>query len=533
MTKKPLSNVDLAWLRMDDPTNLMTITGIIILGAPLDAERFKATLENSFLSFRRFRQRVIWPRQPWRRPYWQDDPHFDLGAHFQKIILQPPGDQESLQDLISELMSMPLDPMRPLWEFYLVEEYGNGSALICRLHHAIADGLALVHVLLSMTNDSPDAPTPAPRWGEEEEVSWVPLEERVSQARKSVRETLVRTGDLLQQGVDVLGDPERTREYMRLGADLAAATGRLVLRWPDPQTLFKGPLGVKKRATWSVPMPLEEVKHIGRTFGGTVNDVLLTMLSGALRRYILSQGEPADHLSIRSVVPVNLRPVDLDDELGNQFGLVFLGLPIGVADPLRRLYRLKHNMDGLKSSSEAVAAFGILGLFGTLPPRLQDLGVSIFDTKGTAVMTNVPGPRQQLYLAGAPIEMMMAWVPQSGRIGLGVSIVSYCGKVFLGVATDAGLVPDPESILGFFYDEFEAMKSLAGETLQERSEIVAPMLSRLDETLRALDDMLEGKHTSAGTGPDRCKALTKSGRRCRNAPLPGGDYCRVHQGKDE
>jgi hypothetical protein len=159
------------------------------------------------------------------------------------------------------------------------------------------------------------------------------------------------------------------------------------------------------------------------------------------------------------------------------------------------------------------------------------VGIDIFDTKGTAVMTNVPGPRQQLYLAGAPIEMVMAWVPQSGRIGLGVSIISYNGQVYLGVATDEGLVPDPERILDNFYEEFEEMKSLAEETTEERSEIVAPMLSKLDEALQALDDILEARGADRGessTGNARCQALTRSGKRCKNSSLPGEDFCRVH-----
>ena len=334
---------------------------------------------------------------------------------------------------------------------------------------------------------------------------------------------------MMTSSADLLGDPERARETLRLGADMLAAAGRLVMRWPDPQTLFKGSLGIKKRAVWSAPFPLEDVKRVGRAFGGTVNDVLLSTMAGALRRYVHSRGEGIDGVNIRGVVPVNLRPIELDEDLGNQFGLVFLTLPIGVGDPLSRLYRLKSYMDELKSSAEAVAAFGILGVLGAVPLCLQDVGISIFDTKGTAVMTNVPGPRQQLYLAGAPIKMLMAWVPQSGRIGLGVSIISYDGQVFLGVATDEGLVPDPERILDYFSEEFEEIKSLAEKTVVERSEIVAPMLSSLDEALRTLDEVLEARGQGGKPASNaRCQALTRSGRQCKNSSLPGENYCRVH-----
>ncbi|MBN1146075.1 MAG: wax ester/triacylglycerol synthase family O-acyltransferase [Anaerolineales bacterium] len=531
MASKPLSSVDLAWLRMDNPANLMVITGVITLESPLDMQRFKATIENTLLRFKRFRQRVVWPRRPWKRPYWQDDPHFNLDTHVQKVTLSPPGDQQALQDLVSELMSVELDCSRPLWQFYVIEKYGTGSALVYRLHHCIADGISLVQVLLLMADTRPDAPWPAARAWQEERSARGLLVERILQAGESLRESLAMTEKLVQRGTDLLVDPERARETLRLGADTLVAAGRLVMRWPDPQTLFKGRLGVKKRAAWSTPLLLEDVKRIGRVFGGTVNDILLSTMAGALRRYMLSRGESVDEVNIRGVVPVNLRPIELDENLGNQFGLVFLTLPVGVADPVSRLYRLKGSMDELKSSAEAVAAFGILEVLGASPARIQDVGVSIFDTKGTAVMTNVPGPRQRLYLAGAPIEMVMAWVPQSGRIGLGISFISYNEQVFVGVATDKGLAPDPERILDDFYAEFEQIKSLAEKTAVQRSDVAAPMITTLDEALRALDEVIEARQAGRGKktgGKARCQALTRSGKRCKNPPLPGERYCRVH-----
>jgi WS/DGAT/MGAT family acyltransferase len=292
-------------------------------------------------------------------------------------------------------------------------------------------------------------------------------------------------------GSRVRNDPSTARQYLKLGASTVASAARIVLRWPDPQTIYKGPLGYKKRAAWSDPLPLDEVKKVGKAFGGTVNDVLLSMVSGALRRYIEYRGENTDGGDIRGFIPVNMRPVNLDDELGNQFGLVFLKLPLGTADPVQRLYKLKFHMDDLKSSSEALAAFGILNLFGILPNRLQEVGISIFDTKGSAVMTNVPGPQKQLYLAGAPIDLVMAWVPQSGRVSTGISIISYNGKVWLGVATDKGLVPDPERIIHFFNQEFDELKLLADEQIAKRSEPIQSMLSQLDETLESLDEILD------------------------------------------
>jgi WS/DGAT/MGAT family acyltransferase len=255
-------------------------------------------------------------------------------------------------------------------------------------------------------------------------------------------------------------EPARLAETAKLGADGALALSRLLLMSPDPRTVFKGELGVAKRAAWSDLVPLETVKAIGQAAGATVNDVLLAAVAGALRRYLQGRGELAEGLELRAAVPVNLRSPNEPPTLGNRFGLVFLTLPVGADDPLDRLYDLKERMEAIKGSPEALVTFGILNAMGMAPDQLQEIAVGLFGSKATAVMTNVPGPRQTIYLAGAPIREFMFWVPQSGRLGLGVSILSYAGQVRLGVATDAGLVPDPEAIVKGFQEEFELLMRL-------------------------------------------------------------------------
>jgi WS/DGAT/MGAT family acyltransferase len=484
MVRKKMSYPDHAWLRMDDPSNLMVITGLMTFDSPLDYERLKDVIANLLSRFRRFHQRLAPPVPPFMRPYWEDDPTFSIEEHLKIVQLPPPGDQKALQDLISTLMSTELDYSRPLWEFYFVENYGTGSAFIPRLHHSIADGIALTQVLLSLTdteaNPSPsDQPRRQPPSG--------PVNTLRSGALNS---DILSPKKLLEEGKKILLNPAHARYRTHQMFDLAATVGKLVLRWPDPLTVFKGPLGIEKRAAWSEPIELKDVKYIGKTFNSTVIDVLLTAVSGALGRYIEFRGEAARDVSIRSFVPVNLRPIQLDEELGNKFGLVFLSLPIGISDPLERLRMVKQNMDAIKASSEAVATFGIINLLGAVPPWIEEIAVDFFDTKGTTIVTNVPGPQTQLYLAGMPINMVMAWVPQSGRIALGVSIFSYNGKVWLGVATDKGLVADPETIVDFFNIEYHEMKSLAQDTRSEQQKYLQPLLSKLDEAIQTLDNLL-------------------------------------------
>jgi WS/DGAT/MGAT family acyltransferase len=239
------------------------------------------------------------------------------------------------------------------------------------------------------------------------------------------------------------------------------AFAKLSLRWPDPRTL-KGRLGGDKRVAWSRAVPLEEVRAAKAAVGGTVNDVLLATIAGGLRRYLLARGERVDGLSFRAVVPVSLRPLSEMSDLGNRFGLVFLSLPVGIAEPRARLLELQRRMRSLKSSVEPVVVMTVLGWLGRAPKALQDLVIRIFGTKGTAVLTSVPGPARPLYVAGEPISGIVFWVPQSGRLGLGISIMSYAGQVRIGVASDSNVVADPEGIVAGFEAELHFLEELRG-----------------------------------------------------------------------
>ncbi len=454
-----LSPVDTAWLRMEHPTNLMMITGIFMFDEPLDFDALRSTLSKGLLRYDRFRQRAVRPVLPFAPPYWEFDPNFDIDSHLHRIALPAPGNQQALEELVNDYMSTPLDYSKPLWQFHLVENYGDGCALLCRLHHCIADGIALVRVLLDLTEDE--------HLGEGAEGGSQISAGRENETahknnggRSSRNREERRAETLFKQGIEFLSDPERVRESTALGVDSAAALARLLLLSPDPETPFKGKLGVRKRCTWSKPIPLSLVKDVGRVTGGTVNDVLLSAVTGALGRYLRSRGEAIGGLDFRTIVPVNLRPLDEELKLGNAFGLVFLSLPIGIDDPIERLNELKRRMDLLKGTPEALVAFGILNAIGITSPEIEDIVVNIFGKKATVVITNVPGPREVRCFAGKPIRGVMFWVPQSGRLGLGVSIISYAGEVLVGIATDAGLTPDPEKIVEALHIEFDEYADL-------------------------------------------------------------------------
>ncbi len=515
---EPLTNVDAAWLGMEDPTNLMMVSGIMTFDELIDIEHFKAVLTHRFLKFERFRQRIVQPKLPLASPYWETDPNFDLNTHLHRVALPEPGDQAALQAMVSDLMSTPLDFSKPLWQIHIIENFGSCCAIMPRLHHSIADGIALMSVLLAMTDMSADSPWPqeaaAPAEEEEEAPFSGALGALFKQATSAVQSARKMTRTVVQEGLDAIIAPAKLVDLAIQGTDNALAFSRLVLRSPDPKTIFKGELGVAKRAAWSRPLPLSEIKAIKNVTGGTVNDVMIAVLTGSLRRYLQSRGEPVDGLTFRAFIPVNIRRPDEMMTLGNKFSLVFLPLPIGVADPLERLAAVREQMDKLKKSPEIPVAFTILKGIGMSPNELHDVLVKMFGSKATAVLTNVPGPPIPLYLAGSKIKDIMFWVPQSGRVSLGLSIISYANKVWLGVASDAGLVPDPETIVEGFYAEYEAYLELV-----RQAEAVEQAGEREEAGKRA---------AQVEDDPDRCKGTTKSGRRCRNRSLDGSDYCRVH-----
>lgn len=441
-SREPLSAIDSAWLKMEDPTNLMTITGVMSFEEPVPFEVFKEVIEDRFLAHRRFRQRVAGSKLPFRNPRWEDDEQFNLSRHLHRTALPAPGDQKALEALVSDLMSTPLDLSRPLWQMHHVENYRGGTAVVARVHHTIGDGLALMPVLLDMTETREGL--------------------RASEAATS---QLVRSRRHLDEAAaeqDDLQLSKKVLDAIKTGGGAAWTLGRLVTLPSDPPTPFKGELGTAKRAAWSDAIPLDDIKALGRRLGATINDVLLSAVSGALRLHLEERGLPAaPDLEVRAVVPVNLRPPG-DTTLGNRFGLVFLPLPLGTADPLERLKKLKARMDEIKRSPEAGVTYAVLQAMGAMSENLEEQALRLFGKKATAVATNVPGPREPLYMRGRRMRSLMFWVPQSGRLGLGISILSYAGTVRVGIAADAGLVPDPGQVVAAYHRALEELDGAVG-----------------------------------------------------------------------
>jgi diacylglycerol O-acyltransferase / wax synthase len=464
-----LSSADAAWLHMDRPTNLMVINSVLLFDQPVDWERLKQITQHRLVDrYPKFRQRVVESRVPFRSPKWEDDPDFALEHHMHHLALPAPGDGAALQELIGDLMTMPLDRNRPLWHDYMVDGFGDGAALIVRMHHCIADGVALARVMLSLTDSEPGAGIRRRRSNHRVPRSRFVLAGVPIPGTSPLRRAVQVGTTVARQTAHVATSP---RHVVNLGEAIGrdAFTGfRLLLTSADAATAIKGDPGVSRRVAWSRPLSLDEIKTIAHAHEATVNDVLLAAVSGALRRYLRGRGSPV--LEIQAMVPFNLRPLDepLPRELGNKFGLVFLPLPVGVSGSYRRLMEVHRRMDDIKGSRQGPVSYELLSITGRTPEPVERRIVDLFTTKGTAVMTNVPGPKEPVYLAGAPVRTVLVWAPTSGHIGMSVSIFSYRGEVTVGLMVDAALVPDPGRIVGQLEQEVQALGKLAPSAPRRR-----------------------------------------------------------------
>ena len=454
--RERISRVDTAWLRMDRPENLMQILGVMIFKDRIDHERAKRTIAQRIVRYRRFHQ-IATTDGNW----WIDDDNFDIDAHVRHSLLPAPGGPAELQKFVAQLASMPLAAARPRWQFHLVDTADGRSAAVLRIHHAIADGISLLGVIDWLTDEEKDAP--------EAGRAIARSDAQASDGdvlRRSFGEPLGKLmlasihfgGQLWGQYLGLRNDPAALREYGRVAATWTADIGKLALMPEDSPTRFKGKASSVKHVAWSQPIALADIKAVGKVLGCSVNDTLLSVVAGALGSYLVAKGDPVvSDTQIRAMVPVNLRAPDDVDDLGNRFGLVALDLPIGIENPLARLYATRTRMAALKGSYQAMVTFALLGAAGMAPKFVQDQMLDLLTSKATAVITNVPGPPQARCFAGSEIDQELVWVPQTGDIGMGVSILSYNGRVQLGLITDANMVDDPERIVDRFAGEFEKL----------------------------------------------------------------------------
>jgi diacylglycerol O-acyltransferase / wax synthase len=431
--REPVTGADAVWLQ-DSATNQMVINAVFTVDR-IDLETFRRTFRQRVLElgqgqrYPRFRRRITYQRG---QPYWEDDPAFDIAHH---IVAAPAGAAETmqaLQDYVGAEAARPLALDRPRWQFQLVERFENDqSACLIRVHHVMGDGISLVPIIFELMDLDLRASSP---------------------------------GLIQPAGAVKAHDQPGRRLLMAIRAPLAAP-GVMIRRllWPRDRHALHGPkLGGVKRVAWTRPFDLGVVKEVKNRLDATVNDVLMSCVSGAMTRYLAARSGGAPAVAqFRVSMPVNVRPPSEPIEMRNKFAAVPLVLPAGIPDVRARVAAVKAQMDALKRSVEPIVVYGIVTvLLKALPQGASRFLIDFLANKCTAVVTNVPGPQRDLYLAGRRLRSLIFWVPQRADIGVGISILSFSGMVQVGVLADTRVLPDPAELVAAFEEEFAELARL-------------------------------------------------------------------------
>ncbi|MDQ6873819.1 MAG: wax ester/triacylglycerol synthase family O-acyltransferase [Actinomycetota bacterium] len=439
-----LNPLDVSFLYMEGPTTPMHVGGVAVFQPPaggFDHDKLVAIIEQRIGLVPRYRQKIKWVPGHIASPVWVDDAAFDVGYHVRRSALPRPGSDASLRELVGRLMSRRLDRSRPLWEMYLVEGLADGRiAIITKTHHAMVDGISAVdigQVILDLT--------PAPRKVPED--TWVPEPEPhpVELVLDAVNEIVQRPTaivDAIRMGVNDVTSTVGT-VIGHVGGLLAYA--RTAIR-PAPETPLNVEVGEQRRFGMA-RTELDDYKRVRKSHGGTVNDVVLATVAGALRTWLMTRGEPVTAASsLRAMVPVSVRNADEHGVVGNRVSSYLVDLPVGEPDPVERLHQISVAMKAHKEAGQSVGADALVRLSGFAPPTLHSLGARAASQLSrrlfNVVVTNVPGPQFALYAGGAQMLEVFPVVPLAKGQAVCIGLTSYNGGVYYGLNADRDAMAD-------------------------------------------------------------------------------------------
>jgi diacylglycerol O-acyltransferase / wax synthase len=455
-----LTALDASFLYLEGPDTPMHVGGVLVLEMPPGGvESLEELVEARLPLVPRYRQRVLQVPGHLANPVWADDPDFDVAYHVRRNGLPRPGTDAQLLDLVSRLTSRPLDRGRPLWELYLVEGLaGNRVAVVTKTHPALVDGLSAIDIGQVLLETDPDAPAP-------DREEWAPR--RPPGAVELLSGAL---GEYVRRPSAALDLARNTVTDVRTGAVRLSGAARGLLRtarktvFPAPGSPLNGPTGRQRRLAVA-RADLPDLKGVRKTHGGTVNDVLLTVITGALREWLLSRGEPVvGSTSVRALVPVTLQ--DEDGVTGGQVSSFLVDLPVGEPNPKVRLARLSYAMRDVAQHGRSVGADSLIALTGFAPPTMHALGVRA--ARGLSrrlfnlVVINVPGPQVPLYAAGGRMLEVFPVVPLAPGQGVSIGITSYDGWVYFGLNADRDSVGDVDVLADLIEQEVAELVGAAG-----------------------------------------------------------------------
>jgi diacylglycerol O-acyltransferase / wax synthase len=459
-----LTPVDAAFLHQEGPVSHMHIGGVTIVeGPPPTMEQFLEEIRRRLHLVPRYRQKLAYTVLDSGRPVWIDDPSFNLEYHIRHTALPPPGRWEQLQDLTARIFSQQLDRSKPLWEMWLIEGLEEDRfALITKTHHSLIDGIAGVDLATVLFDLSPDPP-PVTNSGR----AWQPnAEPGAAHLVAAGLAGAVRAGVALAEGaLDALAHPERALARAR---EAVEGIGEII--WaglnPAPETPLNVPIGPHRRFI-GIASRLEDFKAVKNAFGGTVNDVVLAVVAGALRSFLLARGRHTEGVELRALVPVSVRTERDTHGAGNRLVVMRGPLPVYISDPINRLRFVSQAMDGLKESKQALGAEVIAGAQNFAPPTILAQASRLnFSTRlFNLIVTNVPGPQFPLYVLGREMlqAIPVAFLPENHA--LAIAIMSYNGQMNFGLLGDFDALPDIDTIGENIAEELANLVSLARESV--------------------------------------------------------------------
>lgn len=439
-----LSPADAVWFLGESPANPMVISSIMWFDRRIDRDDLVKLFEERAVDRHPvFRQRLVPPSFPGLPPRWEDAADFDIDRHVTVEDLPAPGDHATVQELCSRERTRGLDRSQPLWAWHQLNGYGDGGSVAhVRFHHSIADGWALVRLLLTLADTV-------------EAVGVEVVDDDPHPHLHAVEHGLERAGRTLR-------DPSSWGRIAVTAFDRLRWTLRLLLpQWPERQSLIGTPSG-DKRMVWDAEgIFLEEVRAVGRRHGATVNDVLMAAVAEALHDHLVATSTPATFVQV--MAPVAIRDADepLRRHLGNRIGLLPVLLPTGPMDPVTRLELIRDETLQLKRSAAPIVSWGLLSSTALLTPPIERAFHRFHQLRGTGVLTNVPGPTEPLTLCGARVEGMLGWGGMTGNLNLSWALCSVGGRVFSGVTTDTAITPDPDKLLASYLEAWERLRAVA------------------------------------------------------------------------
>jgi len=454
-----MTSLDASFLYLEQPTALLHVAGIYSFARPLDYDRVVRHVAERLHLIPRYTERVVMVPLNLGHPTWEPDPTFDIRRHIVRHTLKGGSDDATLARLCAKLFAEPLDRQRPLWEMHLIEGYGAGCAMLAKTHHCMIDGASgvqLLNILMDPTPSPPKVEPPPAR------TARPPLPNPFLQAATGLVDTVRTQVEIGQHVVQSLMRPSRALQEARATIDAVGTLVRTLLQGAPPMP-FNGAIGRQRALAWT-RFSLNEVKATKNRLGGTVNDVVLAVIAGALRHYLRQRGVNVDRTELRAMVPVNVRTEHEQLKLGNRVSMMVAPLPIGITDPVERLRQVSAAMDLLKSGGQAGQMERVVALTDLLPPLVQRplarLQASV--TPVNTVCTNVPGPRETRYMLGEPVQLMVPLVPLAVGIGLGFAIMSYADQLTIGMNADADRVADIWTLAAALRDSFEELWSATG-----------------------------------------------------------------------